>query len=73
MNLWESIFLQSRANDGWYGEEDLPQSNWEWPKETWFQARLDYVREHQWPPRVNLHRKPVRPSVGMRLNLGWTN
>ena len=45
MNAWESIFLQSPANDGYYDEDDLPQLNWEWPKETWFQVRLDQVRE----------------------------
>ena len=36
MNAWESIFLQSRVNDGYYDEEDLPQLCWGWPKDTWF-------------------------------------
>ena len=47
MNAWESIFLQSPANDGCYGEDDLPQQNWQWPKGTWFQARLDQIRGHE--------------------------
>lgn len=53
MNAWESVFLQSPVNDGCYEEDDLPQLNWEWPKKTWFQTRLDYVRDHkpkwEWP------------------------
>ena len=47
MNAWESIFIQSPANDGCYGEDDLPQQNWQWPKGTWFQARLDQIRDHE--------------------------
>lgn len=57
MNAWESIFLQSPVNDGCYEEEVLPQLNWLWPKETWFQHRLDYVREHVAPLRLKYHRK----------------
>lgn len=47
MNIWESVFSQSRVNDGHYDEESLPQVHWDWPKRTWFQARLDYAREHE--------------------------
>lgn len=57
MNAWESIFMQSPANDGCYEEDDLPQSNWDWPKETWFQTRLDQVREHELLTSLKLHRK----------------
>ena len=47
MNAWESIFLQSPVNDGCYDEDELPQQNWQWPKGTWFQARLDQIRDHE--------------------------
>jgi hypothetical protein len=47
MSAWESIFRQSLVNKGFYDEGELPQQNWHWPKGTWFQARLDYVREHR--------------------------
>ena len=47
MKAWESIFLQSPVNVGYYDEDDLPHLNWEWPKETWFQTRLDYLRERE--------------------------
>jgi len=47
MSAWESIFAQSPVNDGYYDEDELPQQNWDWPKGTWFQARLDYVRERE--------------------------
>jgi len=47
MNTWESIFWQSRVNNGHYDEEGLPQQPWPWPKETWFQARLWQVRDQE--------------------------
>ncbi|MGH7825977.1 MAG: hypothetical protein ACREQ7_12475 [Candidatus Binatia bacterium] len=47
MNAWESIFRQSPVNQGYYDEGKLPQQKWDWPRGTWFQARLDYVREHR--------------------------
>jgi hypothetical protein len=47
MNAWESIFLQSPVNDGRYEEDELPQQNWDWPKGTWFQARLHGLRDHE--------------------------
>lgn len=45
MNAWESVFLQSRVNDGYYDEEGLPEQAWQWPKATWFRGRLYKVRE----------------------------
>jgi hypothetical protein len=47
MNAWESVFSQSLVNDGGYAEDDLPQQNWQWPKGTWFQNRLDQMRSHE--------------------------
>ncbi|MBI2530912.1 MAG: hypothetical protein HYW03_01650 [Deltaproteobacteria bacterium] len=49
MNAWESIFRQSRVNDGYYDEDKLPQLKWDWPKGTWFQSRRDYILERH-PP-----------------------
>jgi hypothetical protein len=57
MNAWESIFLQSPVNDGCYDEDDLPQRNWEWPRETWFQTRLEHIREHEPVLSRKSHRK----------------
>jgi hypothetical protein len=47
MNGWELIFAQSPVNNGYYAEDDLEQRNWDWPRGTWFQARLNCLREHQ--------------------------
>jgi hypothetical protein len=49
MNTWEAIFSQSPANRGYYNGEKLPQAHWDWPKSTWFQARLDLIRENERP------------------------
>lgn len=40
LSYWQTILLQSKANGCLYRGEDLPQTNWEWPKKTWFQERL---------------------------------
>lgn len=47
MNAWEMVFRQSRVNNGYYEEDPSPQLKWDWPKGTWFQSRLYYVRDHQ--------------------------
>ncbi len=43
-SYWQRIFLQSKVNGCFYGGEDLPQRNWDWPKNTWFQERLSHLR-----------------------------
>jgi len=45
MNAWKCIFMQSPVNNGFYEEDELQQQNWSWPKGTWVQTRLDFVRE----------------------------
>ncbi|MGE5817933.1 MAG: hypothetical protein ACM37Z_07920, partial [Deltaproteobacteria bacterium] len=52
MNAWKSIFMQSPVNNGYYEETALPEQKWEWPKKTWLQTRLDFIREQ--PPSLNL-------------------
>jgi hypothetical protein len=44
MNNWESIFRQSKVNDGLYVGDRLSTQNWDWPRQTWFQERLEYLR-----------------------------
>lgn len=49
MSTWEAVFSQSPVNKGHYDGDKLPQIHWDWPKRTWFQARLNQVREHDRP------------------------
>lgn len=65
MNPWQSIFMQSPANNGYYEEDELPQLRWRWPKGTWFQERLDYIRERRLITPVKFSRK-IRQSDDMR-------
>ena len=44
MNSWELIFRQSRVNLGGYDGYQLSPQNWHWPRGTWFQTRLRYLR-----------------------------
>ena len=37
---WQLILSQSKAIGCLYDDEKLPQQNWEWPKNTWFQGRM---------------------------------
>lgn len=62
MNVWESIFAQSPANNGFYNGDKLPQQNWDWPKGTWFQARLERIREREPVLKLQSLRKPRRVS-----------
>jgi hypothetical protein len=47
MDGWELIFAQSPVNNGYYAEDNLEQRNWDWPRGTWFQARLNHIRDHE--------------------------
>lgn len=42
LSYWQLIFVQSKANGCSYHDGDLPQINWEWPKNTWFQEQLSH-------------------------------
>jgi hypothetical protein len=44
MSLWQIIFLRSKVNHARYEGDHLLTSNWNWPKETWFQLRLRDLR-----------------------------
>lgn len=44
MSSWELIFQQSKVNTAAYDRDRLPEQNWHWPHETWFQKRLRYFR-----------------------------
>ncbi len=61
LSYWQIIFLQSKANGCFYGGEDLPQSNWKWPKNTWFQERLSgHVKNFEWHSEAVL-KMPIDP------------
>jgi hypothetical protein len=45
MNSWELMFLQSKVNNRGYTGDHLTPQNWAWPQETWFQKRLDELRQ----------------------------
>ncbi len=49
MSDWQVIFLQSKANGGAYDGERFPGQKWDWPRSTWFQNRLRYLRKSQQP------------------------
>ena len=44
MTSGELIFLQNRANNGGYEDDDLPAQKWDWPRNTWSQQRLNHLR-----------------------------
>ncbi len=62
MNTWEAIFGQSRVNEGYYSEDELPQRSWQWPSATWFRTRLEEVREQETKGILRLHRKSGRKA-----------
>ena len=66
MSNWEAIFSQSPVNKGFYNGEKLPQVHWAWPKRTWFQARLNQVREHDRPRSVTIGSRKLEDGRVMR-------
>jgi hypothetical protein len=43
-SYWQLIFLQSKVNGAAYNGEELPGRNWDWPKDTYLQRRLQQSR-----------------------------
>ena len=44
-SFWQLVFASSKVNGGRYCEEELPQSKWNWPKDTYLQQRM---RDAKW-------------------------
>lgn len=43
-SYWQLIFMQSKVNGAAYNGEELPGRNWEWPKNTYLQRRLQKTK-----------------------------
>jgi hypothetical protein len=46
-SFWQLVFTQSKVNGAHYIGEQLPGSNWDWPKDTYLQRRLRQVKWYQ--------------------------
>ena len=46
---WQRIFLQSKVNGALYREEQQLGFKWQWPKDTYLQRRLEYLRTFRSP------------------------
>jgi hypothetical protein len=46
-SFWQLVFTQSKVNGAYYIGEQLPGSNWDWPKDTYLQRRLRQVKWYQ--------------------------
>ncbi len=64
MNAWEAIFSQSPVNQGYYNEARLPQVHWSWPRGTWFQSRLDFIRDQE---RTWIFKPVSKPEIDVQL------
>jgi hypothetical protein len=40
LTYWQQVFVQSKVNGASYDGEALPGQVWSWPKNTYFQRRL---------------------------------
>lgn len=43
-SYWQLIFMQSKVNGAVYNGEELPGRNWDWPKDTYLQRRLQKAK-----------------------------
>jgi|SRR5215470_10051224 len=65
---WQRIFMQSKVNGAAYQGEQLSGFNWNWPKNTYLQRRLEYLRKYRSSDElVNLN--PAVASVTSRQEL----
>jgi hypothetical protein len=55
LSFWQLVFLQSKVNGAAYRGEQLPRRNWNWPKDTYFQHRLDRAKWYRVPDKRELN------------------
>ena len=55
LTSWQLIFLQNKVNGAPYNGEALPGQSWDWPKDTYFQRRLQQI-------------KFLQPAEGSKIN-----
>ncbi len=46
-SFWQQVFSQSKVNGASYYGEQLPGTNWNWPKDTFLQRKLREARAAQ--------------------------
>jgi hypothetical protein len=54
-SFWQLVFAQSKANGALYSGEELAGRNWEWPRDTYFQRRLQQIRLYQGSEKSQLN------------------
>jgi len=54
LSFWQLVFLQSTINGAPYHGGELRRYKWEWPKNTYLQRRLRYLKESQIPDLTTL-------------------
>ena len=55
LSFWQLVFSQSKVNGALYLGEQLPGRSWNWPKNTYFQRRLQRARWYQTLERTQLN------------------
>jgi len=68
---WQSIFLQSKVNGAAYNGEQLSGFIWEWPKDTFLQRRLEYLRKYRWSDELSDSNQSTR-RINFRQELRTT-
>jgi hypothetical protein len=59
-SFWQLVFTQSKVNGAHYMGEQLPGSNWDWPKDTYLQRRL---RQVKWYHTAEKSRRTHYPTL----------
>ncbi|HUF40818.1 MAG TPA: hypothetical protein VMR20_02580 [Verrucomicrobiae bacterium] len=54
-SFWQLVFLQSKVNGAPYNGEELPGRNWNWPKDTYLQRRLQRSKWVHSDPRARMN------------------
>ena len=55
INFWQLVFNQSKVNGAEYFGDHLPNNNWDWPKDTFLQKRLNELKKPRPELIANAH------------------
>jgi hypothetical protein len=52
LGIWRRIFLRSTVTGATHVGDQVPSRYWKWPKDTYLQRRLEYLKRRLYPKSV---------------------
>jgi hypothetical protein len=72
LGIWRRIFLRSAMTGATHVGDQVPSRYWKWPKDTYLQRRLEYLKRSLYPKSVPDRSRELR-SIDEQTDSGRAN